>query len=101
MDWLPNVAIVGDARGGRENGKKALKAFRDLEQTQAAIKTAQEIVALRAEAAKMAATPEAVKNPGPLLEASKKLGEAQVDLVKAELAYRTAYAQLMELLGDH
>jgi hypothetical protein len=36
-----------------------------------------------------------------LLEASKKLGEAQVDLVKAELAYRTAYAQLMELLGEN
>ena len=81
--------------------KKTLKAFRDLEQTQAAIKTAQEMVALRAEAAKMAATPEALKNPGPLLEASKKLGETQVDLVKAELAYRTEYAQLMELLGDH
>jgi outer membrane protein TolC len=81
--------------------KKALKAFRDLEQTQAAIKTAQEMVGLRAEAAKMARTPEALKNPGPLLEASKKLGEAQVDLVKAELAYRTAYVLLMELLGDH
>jgi outer membrane protein TolC len=81
--------------------KKALKAYRDLEQNQAGIKTAQEMVALRAEAAKLATTPEALKNPGPLLEAAKKLGEAQVDLVKAELAYRTAYAQLMELLGDH
>jgi hypothetical protein len=51
--------------------------------------------------AKRAQTPAALTNPGPLLEATKKLGEAQVDLVKAGLAYRTAYAKLMELLGDH
>jgi outer membrane protein TolC len=81
--------------------KKTLKAFRDVEQTHAAIASAQEIVALRAEAAKKAQTPDALKNPGPLLEASKKFGEAQVDLVKADLAYRTAYAVLVELLGDH
>jgi hypothetical protein len=81
--------------------KKALKAFRDLEQTQAAIKTAEELVSLRAEVVKKTTTPEALKNPGPLLEASKKFGEAQVDLVKAELAYRTAHAELMALLGDH
>src|SRR5262249_39420846 len=79
--------------------KKALKAFRDLEESQAAIKTAQEMVALRTEVVKRATTPEALKDPGPLLQASKKLGEAQVDLVKAELAYRTAHAQLMALIG--
>jgi hypothetical protein len=44
---------------------------------------------------------EGLKNLGPLLEAGKKLAEARVDLVKAELAYRTEYAQLMELLGDN
>jgi outer membrane protein TolC len=81
--------------------KKALKAFRDLEQTQAAIKTAEELASLRAEVVKKTTTPKALKNPGPLLEASKKFGEAQVDLVKAELAYRTAHAELMALLGDH
>jgi outer membrane protein TolC len=81
--------------------KKALKAYRDLDETQAAIKTAQEMVGLRGEAAKKAQTPEALKDPGPLLQASKKYGEAQVDLVKAELAYRTAWAVFMELLGDH
>jgi outer membrane protein TolC len=81
--------------------KKALKAFRDLEQALAAIKTAERFVALRAEAAKKATTPEALKNPEPLLEAGKKLAEAKVDLVKAELAYRTAHAELMALLGDH
>jgi outer membrane protein TolC len=81
--------------------KKALKAYRDLDDTQAAIKTAQELAALRGEAAKKAQTPEALKDPGPLLQAAKKLGEAQVDLVKAELAYRTAWAVFMELVGDH
>jgi outer membrane protein TolC len=81
--------------------KKALKAFRDLEQTQAGIKTVQELVTLRAEAVKKATTPEAMKDPGPLLKASKKYGEAQVDLVKAELAYRTAWAEFMALIGDH
>ncbi|HEX5272065.1 MAG TPA: TolC family protein [Gemmataceae bacterium] len=81
--------------------KKALKAFRDLDQTQAAINTARELVELRAEAVKKATTPAALKDPEPLLRASKKLGEAQVDLVKAELAYRTAWAQFMELIGDH
>jgi outer membrane protein TolC len=81
--------------------KKALKAFRDLQDTQAAIKTVQELVGLREEAVKKATTPEAMKDPGPLLQASKKFGEAQVDLVKAELAYRTAYAEFMALVGDH
>jgi outer membrane protein TolC len=81
--------------------KKALKAYRDVEQTQEAIKTAQELVALRAEAVRKATTLEALKDPDPLLQASKKLGEAQVDLVKAELAYRTACAEIMALIGDH
>src|SRR5262249_53879868 len=81
--------------------KKTLKAFRDLEQSQAAIKTAEQMVALRTEAEKKATTPEALKDPGPLLQASKKLSEAQVDLVKAELAYRTAHAELMALIGGH
>jgi outer membrane protein len=81
--------------------KKALKAFRDLVETQAAIKIAQELVALHAEAVKKATTPEAMKDPGPLLQAGKKFGEAQVDLVKAELAYRTAWAEFMALIGDH
>jgi outer membrane protein TolC len=79
--------------------KKTLKAFGDLEQTQLAIRSAQKMVALRTEAAKKAQTPAALTNPGPLPEASKKLSEAQVDLVKAELAYRTAYAELMAPIG--
>jgi outer membrane protein TolC len=81
--------------------KKALKAFRDLDQSQAAIKLAQEVVGLRTEAVKKATTPNVLKDPGPLLQASKKLGESEVDLVKAELAYRTAWAEMMALIGDH
>ena len=34
-----------------------------------------------------------------LLEASKKRAEAEVDAVKADLAYRTAYVKLMSLIG--
>ena len=53
--------------------KKALKAFRDLDETQAAIKIARELVALHAEAVKKATTPEAMKKAGPLLQAGKKI----------------------------
>ena len=49
--------------------------------------------------AKRAQTPAALTNPGPLLEATKKLGEAQVDLVKADLAHRIAYIKLAALIG--
>ncbi len=74
--------------------KRAMKAYREVEQTQAAIKLAQDLVVLRTEAEKKATTPAALTNPGPLLEAGKKRMEAEVDLVKADLAFRTAYAQL-------
>jgi outer membrane protein TolC len=79
--------------------QKALKAFRQLEQTRDAIQAAEEMVKLRKEAEKLATTPAALTNPGPLLTASKKRMEAEVDFVKADLAYRTAYVELMALLG--
>jgi outer membrane protein TolC len=81
--------------------KKTLKAFLDLEQTQLAIKTAEDLVKLHAELVKKETTPDALKNPEPLLKASKRLLEARVDLIKAELAYRTAHAQLTALVGGH
>jgi outer membrane protein TolC len=80
--------------------QKALKAFRELDETRAAIKSAEEMVALRREAEKKAMTPEALKNPTPLLEATKKRAEAEVDYVKADLAYRVAHAKLMALIGQ-
>ena len=80
--------------------QKTLKAFRELQETRDAIKAAEEMVQLRKEAEKKATTPEALKDPGPLLTASKKRMEAEVDLVKADLAYRTAYVELMALIGS-
>jgi outer membrane protein TolC len=80
--------------------QKALKAFREVGETRAAIKAAEEMVALRKEAEKKAMTPEAQKNPAPLLAAVKDRATAEVDFVKADLAYRTAHAKLMALLGQ-
>jgi hypothetical protein len=79
--------------------QKTLKAFRELQQTQEAITGAREMLALRKEAEKKAMTPEVLTNPEPLLKASKKRMEAEVEVVKADLAYRTAYAELMALIG--
>ncbi len=79
--------------------QKAQKAFREVAETQEALKTAEEMVGLRQEAVKQATTPEAMKNPTPLLTASKDLLTAQVDAIKADLAYRQAYVQLMALIG--
>jgi outer membrane protein TolC len=79
--------------------QKAQKAFRDLADSQAALKTAEEMVGLRKEAVKDATTPEAEKNPTALIKASKDLGLAEVDFVKADLSYRQAYVELMALIG--
>jgi outer membrane protein TolC len=79
--------------------QKTLKAFRELQQTHAAIGAAQAMVQLRKEAEKKETTPAALTNPGPLLAASKASLEAEIELIKANLAYRTAYVELMALLG--
>jgi outer membrane protein len=79
--------------------QKTRKAFRDLADSQAALKTAEEMVGLRKQAVKNATTPEAVKNPTTLIKASKDLGLSEVDFVKADLAYRQAYVELMALVG--
>jgi outer membrane protein TolC len=79
--------------------QKAQKAFREVAETQQALKTAQELSQLRAEAVKQATTPEAMRNPAALIKASKDEALAAVEAIKAELAYRQAYVQLMSLLG--
>ena len=56
------------------------------------------MVQLRKEVVKKATTPQALTNPGPLLEASKKSLEAEIDFIKADLAYRIAYVELMALI---
>jgi outer membrane protein TolC len=68
--------------------QKTQKAFREVAETQAALKTAQELAELRKEAVKQASTPEALRNPAALIAASKAQGLAAVDAVKADLAYR-------------
>jgi outer membrane protein TolC len=80
--------------------QKALKAFRELEDARRGIPAAEEMVRLRKEAEKKAMTPDAMTNPGPLVIAIKARATAEVDLVKASLAYRVAHAQLMALLGQ-
>jgi hypothetical protein len=64
-----------------------------LQQSQAALQTAQELAALRAEAEKQA------KGPAALMAAVKARMLADVDLAKAELAYREAHVQVMTLVG--
>jgi outer membrane protein TolC len=80
--------------------EKAVKAFGEVTETQAALRTAEELAALRQEAVKEATTPEAMRNPKPLLEAAKDAATAAVDAVKADLAYRQAYVKLMSLIGQ-
>jgi outer membrane protein TolC len=70
-----------------------LKAFREYEQTQQALKLAGELVTLRKEAEKAAATPAAK------FTAARDAMTAQVDEVKADLAYRVAHVKLMSLIG--
>jgi len=79
--------------------QKAQKAFREVAESQDALKLAQEIAEMRKEAVKLATTPEAMRNPTALLKASKDLALAEVDAVKADLAYRQAYVQVMSLIG--
>jgi outer membrane protein TolC len=80
--------------------QKAVKAFREVAETQEEVKTAQELVGLRKEAVKNAMTPAAQRDPTALIKASQDLLEAEVNTVKAELAYRQAYVQVMSLIGD-
>jgi outer membrane protein TolC len=73
--------------------QKTLKAYREFEETQEAMKLAGELVTLRAQAAKSAAGVSAQ------LKAGKDLLTAQVDQLKADLAHRIAYVKLMSVLG--
>jgi outer membrane protein TolC len=71
--------------------QKAQKAFRECLESQEGLKATQEMLALRREAEKGANAPAA------LMTAVKARMLAEVDVVKAELAYRQAYVQLMAL----
>ncbi len=73
--------------------QKALKAFREIHETQQTLVLAQEMARLRKEAEQGA------REPAARFAAAKASGEAQVDLVKADLAYRMAYVKLMALIS--
>jgi outer membrane protein TolC len=79
--------------------QKAAKAFREVGEAQAAQRTAEELVGLRKEAEKAATTPEALRHPKDLIEATQARMLAEVDAIKADLAYREAYVKLMALVG--
>jgi outer membrane protein TolC len=81
---------------------KVEKAFRDWATGQETLKIDEEMVGLRKAAEKKATTPEAMTNLtalDALLTASKKRADAEVEAVKADLAYRQAYVELMSLVG--
>jgi outer membrane protein TolC len=80
--------------------QKAVKAFREITETREAQQTAEEMVVLRKEAEKRATTPEALRNPAAMIAASQARMLAEVDAVKADLAYRQAFVELMTLVGD-
>jgi outer membrane protein len=73
--------------------QKTVKAFRELQESQDALQTARQMVELRKEAGKGATAAAA------LMAAAKALMLAEIDLVKADLAYRMAFVQLMSLIG--
>jgi outer membrane protein TolC len=73
--------------------QNTLKAFRDYEGAQQALKLAGDMVALRTEAQKAATEPAAQ------FKAGKDLMTAQVDYAKADLALRIAYVKLASLIG--
>jgi outer membrane protein TolC len=81
--------------------QKALKAYRQYQDGAAAINLAKEVVQLRKEQVKKASTPDAMANLGPLLDASEKNLEAEIDFIKADLAYRSAYVELMALICNN
>ncbi len=73
--------------------QKALKAFRDVSDNREALKLATEMAELRKQAAKEA------KAPADQFQAAKESMQAQVELVKADMALRVSAAQLMTLIG--
>jgi outer membrane protein len=73
--------------------QKAVKAYREIGESQEALQMALEMVVLRREAEKKAA------NVADAMTAAKARMTAEVEAVKADLAYRIAYLQVMNLTG--
>jgi len=92
-DKLVMMAMLKVQQTQDDVRQQTLKAFRDYEQGQQTVNLAAELVEVRKEGEKAAATPKAK------FTAAKDSMTAQVDYVKADLAQRFAYVKLMSLIG--
>src|SRR5262249_35748307 len=90
---LESLAALKLQQTEDEVRQKAQKAFREVAESQDALKTAQEMADLRKEAEKGAAA------PAELMAAAKARLLADVEEIRADRAYRTAYVQMMSLIG--
>jgi outer membrane protein TolC len=79
--------------------QRTLKAYRGLFESHRALSLAHSLVGLRKEAETKAHV-EVQTNPAGFLDASKSRGTAEVDEVKADLAYRQAHVELLKLIGQ-
>ncbi len=105
LDWGKRRNVLGQRNNSvalaqtnleqtqEEVQQSARKAFREFVQSQEALRNAAEMVQLRKEAVKGAVV------PASRFAAAKAEGLAEVEYIKADLAYRTTYAQLISLLG--
>ncbi len=91
---LASMAAMQLRQTEDEIRQKAQKAFREVAETQQSRNTAQEMLDLRKEGEKNATAPMA------MMAAVKARMLAEVDFIKADLAYRQAYVQLMSLVGQ-
>jgi outer membrane protein TolC len=91
---MASMAVLQLQQTEDEVRQKAQKAFREVAETQQARDMAQQMLDLRKEVEKKAAA------PPELMAAVKVRMLAEVDFIKADLAYRQAYVQLMSLVGQ-
>jgi outer membrane protein TolC len=90
---LTSMASVQLQQTEDEIRQKAQKAFREVVQAQQERNAAQAMLDLRKEGEKQALA------PATMMAAVKARMLAEVDFIKADLAYRQAYVQLMSLIG--
>jgi outer membrane protein TolC len=92
-EMMVAMALAKVSQTQDEVRDNAQKEFREVEQANAALKNATDLLELRKEAVKTASTPTAA------LAAAKAQMLAEIDLVKADLTYRLAIANLGSLVG--
>jgi outer membrane protein TolC len=96
---MMNAAALKYEQTEAEVRQNCLKAYRNLTGASDGLSLARELVGLRKEA-ESKALEQARTNPAAALEASKGRGTAEVDYVKADLAYRQAHVELIKLIGQ-